>query len=378
MRAVWISKLYSLAKAEKKYATTVNMDELQKLLPGVREHESMTAHTTFKIGGTARYFFVAQSSSDVARAVAAATECNVPFFALGGGSNILVSDKGFEGLVILNNIPGFTVQVDGVVATVVVGAGENWDETVARCVQENWAGIESLSGIPGTVGASPVQNIGAYGQSVGAVIKEVRAFDCVVQKEVIFNNSACQFSYRESIFKKETGRFIITQVTFTLAVHGMPTLTYHDLKNYFPAHAAPTIAEVRAAVIEIRSRKGYLIMPGHESYATAGSFFKNPIVEGNQFQRVKDSVRGCADPWYWALPNGSVKVAAACLLQNSGFPKGYRKGNVGISPKHSLSLMNYGGACATEISALAEEIKKSVQEKCGIALQTEVELVGFS
>jgi len=208
------------------------MDNILRALEA-KEYEPLAAHTTFKIGGPARYFFIAKSSEDVARAVTTAKARGVPFFVLGGGSNILVSDKGFAGLVILNRIQGFESRVNNTVAEITVGAGESWDETVARCVKNNWAGIESLSGIPGTVGAAPVQNIGAYGQSVDAVIKEVVAIDCNTMKEVCFDTRACQFSYRDSLFKQQTGRYVITRVAIALTVGGVPIVAYHDLKQYF-------------------------------------------------------------------------------------------------------------------------------------------------
>ncbi|OGL66014.1 UDP-N-acetylenolpyruvoylglucosamine reductase [Candidatus Uhrbacteria bacterium RIFCSPLOWO2_01_FULL_47_24] len=352
-------------------------EELKKLIPEVKENEILAPYTTFKIGGPARYFFVAHTSDDVVKAVQAAKEYEIPFFVLGGASNILVSDKGFDGLVIVNKIQGFTAYAEGNRIFVTVGAGESWDETVARCVSQNWSGIECLSGIPGTVGATPVQNIGAYGQSVDAVIKEVRAIDSRTWTEAIFDREACQFGYRTSMFKKNSGHFIITQVTFALTPGGRPTLSYHDLKNYFTERPAPTLLEIRQAVIEIRARKGYVIMPGYESYQTAGSFFMNPIITQEQFQKLKPLIKECPDPWYWPLPDERVKVSAACLLQSAGFHKGYRKGNTGISLKHSLSLVNFGGASAQEVMAFAEEIKKRVQEKFGIALEEEVELVGF-
>ena len=380
---------------------------LKEKLSRLAENEPLAPYTTFKIGGPAKYFFTAKSADDMARAVRAALDCGVPFFVLAGGSNILVSDNGFDGLVILSAIMGcvFASEGDQVIAT--VGAGENWDNFVAKCVGQNLSGIECLSGIPGTVGAAPVQNIGAYGQSVDSVIRTVEAVDSATGTRVTFDNTQCEFGYRTSIFKKTPGRYIIMQVTFVLTPGGAPLITYHDLKQYFGAsqvsppsqggdsgvvyHSAPppatpqgggetyapSLAEVRRAVIEIRARKGYVIMPEYECYKTAGSFFMNPIITQDQFENLQRMIKGCPDPWFWPLPDGTVKVSAACLLQSAGFLKGYRRGRAGISPKHSLSLVNFNGASASDIVALVQDIKTRVREKFDIMLQEEVQMVGF-
>ncbi|MBI2552671.1 UDP-N-acetylmuramate dehydrogenase [Candidatus Uhrbacteria bacterium] len=385
------------------------------------EHDILLApFTTFKIGGAARYFFVARTADDLVRAITAAHECAIPFFMFGGGSNILVSDKGFDGLAIMTQIKGVEWRIEENRALVTAGAGEIWDELVAQCVERNLAGIECLSGIPGTVGAAPVQNIGAYGQSVDTVIRSVEAIDSKDGARVTFDNAGCEFGYRASIFKKMKGRYIITQVTLELTPSGAPLIAYHDLTEYFrnpPSPSlnlregdpsipplkvrggrgsyeiSPSLAEVRQAVIEIRARKGYVIMPEYESFKTAGSFFMNPIVSRDQFEKLQGMIQECPDPWYWTVEDEKVhnppqspltlrgeekvKVSAACLLQSAGFSKGYRRGEAGISPKHSLSLVNFGGASAHDIVALAEEIKKRVRDKFDIELKEEVQLVGF-
>lgn len=362
------------------------IEDLQKKLGDMKENEPLAPYTTFRIGGPARYFFEARCADGMMRAVSAARECGVPSFILAGGSNILVSDRGFDGLVILSAIKGFHAELRGGRAIVTAGAGESWDELVARSVSENWAGIECLSGIPGTVGAAPVQNIGAYGQSVGEVVESVEAVDTSPfgGGTRIFDNAACEFGYRTSIFKKNPGRYSITRVTFALAPGGAPLIAYHDLQQHF-VHAQGqsfsnkglSLSAVRRAVIEIRAKKGYVIMPEYECYKTAGSFFMNPIVSRSEFEKLRNLVRGCADPWYWPLENGRVKVSAACLLQSAGFSKGYHRGNVGISPKHALSIVNFGGATARDVVALAQSIKESVQKKFGIALEEEVQFIGF-
>lgn len=351
-------------------------EKLKQKLHGVKESEPLAPYTTFKIGGPARYFFVAHSADEMVRALRAATECGVLYFILAGGSNILVSDQGFEGLVILSAIKSFQTEICDGHAIVTAGAGESWDDLVAQCVAQNWAGIECLSGIPGTVGAAPVQNIGAYGQSVGEVVEGVEAIDASSGALVTLNKAQCEFGYRTSIFKKTRDRYTITRVTLALKPDGAPLVAYHDLKEYFGGRK-PALSEVRQAVIEIRARKGYVIMPEYKCYKTAGSFFMNPVIAQEQFQKLLLLIRGCPDPWYWLLENGTVKVSAACLLQNSGFSKGYRQGEVGISPKHALSIVNFANATARDIVALAQEIKTAVQEKFGIALTEEVQSVGF-
>ncbi|MBI4135712.1 UDP-N-acetylmuramate dehydrogenase [Candidatus Uhrbacteria bacterium] len=350
--------------------------DLKEKLREARENEPLAPYTTFKIGGPAKYFFVAKSADDMVATVSAALDCGVPFFVLAGGSNILVSDQGFDGLVILSAIKGLHTELKGGKAMVTAGAGENWDELVARATEQNWAGIECLSGIPGTVGAAPVQNIGAYGQSVGDVVHSVEAVDSRDGARITFDNAGCEFGYRASIFKKMKGRYIIVAVTIALAPNAPPLLAYHDLQECFKGKS-PMLSEVRRAVIEIRARKGYVIMPEYECYKTAGSFFMNPIISDTEFQALRPKIKECPSPWYWELDDGRIKVSAACLLQSAGFSKGYRKGNVGISPKHSLSIVNFGGASAVDVVGLAEDIKKSVQEKFGINLKEEVQLVGF-
>lgn len=370
-----ISKFYSLASCKKKNTAAMIVEDIIKQLPEVREHEPLAAQTTFQIGGSARYFFVAHTAEEIVQAVTAASQCGIPFFVLGGGSNILVSDKGFDGLVILNAIKEFHTEIRDGLAVVTVGAGENWDETVARCVAQDFSGMECLSGIPGTVGAAPVQNIGAYGQSVDNLINQVEAVDSMSGTRVTFNRTQCEFEYRTSIFKKAKGRYIITRVTFLLTPHGTSLITYHDLTQYFHG-TVPTIAEVRRAVIEIRAKKGYVIMPEYECYKTAGSFFMNPVMDQVQFKKLQSAISGCIDPWYWPLESGLVKVSAACLLQSAGFSKGYRQGAVGISPKHALSIVNFENASAREVMEFAQEIKARVLEKFDIALAEEVQLVG--
>lgn len=327
--------------------------------------------TTFHIGGPADYFVAVTNEAEVKQALEFAREKKLPVLVLGHGSNVLVSDEGFHGLVIHNQIKGLKLEDNGLMQ---IGAGEDWDEVVARAVENNLAGIECLSGIPGSAGGSLVQNIGAYGQTLGDLVIEVEAVETITGNHKTFLPKDCGFEYRNSWFKSNPGQFIVTNFKLQLRPAGRATLTYPDLLKKFGA-TSPSLREVRSAVLEIRASKGYLIMPGYESYNTAGSFFKNPIVSGEQFEKLRPSFGEESLNRFWPTANG-VKLAAAFLLQEAGFGKGYRAGRVGISPKHSLSLINFGGAKAAEIKALAEKIKHVILEKFGVRLEEEVLYIG--
>ncbi|OGF62517.1 UDP-N-acetylenolpyruvoylglucosamine reductase [Candidatus Giovannonibacteria bacterium RIFCSPLOWO2_01_FULL_44_40] len=343
------------------------------------ENVSLAPYTSFKIGGPASFFCEVRNKEELKEAIAWAVEKSLPVFVLGGGSNILVSDKGFGGLVIRNSING--IDVSGNFVT--VGAGEDWDKFVEFAVSRNLAGIESLSGIPGTAGAAPVQNIGAYGKSVAKLIQSVSAFDVKTGKEINFSNKKCEFGYRTSVFKRNPGRYAITGATFTFVPGGSPKLAYHELKNYFDADASPTLQAVREAILKIRSGKGMVFM-GEELHSSVGSFFTNPAISETVLENLKLKVAQCkttknccADPWFWPRSDGGVKISAACLIECAGFEKGMRVGNVGISSLHSLALINYGGASAEEVLALSGDIQNKVKEKFSIELEIEPQLVGF-
>lgn len=347
----------------------------------VKENINLYPFTTLNVGGKAKYFVSVSTEDELKEAVNFAKENALPIFFLGGGSNILVSDDGFDGLVVLKGISGFDYSVENGAAMVTVGSGENWDDVVRRTVELGFAGIECLSGIPGMVGAAPVQNIGAYGQEVSNVIREVRAYDLKTNTFVELSNNECKFGYRKSLFNTyEKGRYVITKVILELVPNGKPTLKYHDLQAKFADNAIPTLSEVRDAVIEIRRSKGAAYVGGELEFKSAGSFFKNPIVSREVFESVKKVMEGMeqpATPWFWDLPNGKVKIAAAYLLEKAGFTKGYKMGKAGISPKHALSLINLGGANAEDIINLAKEVIKGVEDKFGIRLEAEPLMVGF-
>jgi UDP-N-acetylmuramate dehydrogenase len=346
----------------------------------IQENIALAPLTTLRVGGSARYFARAASVEDVEAAVSFAEDRNLPVFVLGGGSNVLVSDSGWPGLVLQIGISGIDHTHERETIRLIVGAGEDWDSLVAFCVTRNLAGIECLSGIPGSVGATPIQNVGAYGQEVSQTIASVLVFD-LSRKEVREMDAAdCEFGYRSSIFNtRDRGRCIILRVTYELRHGEPPSLRYADLQNYFAArNEAPTLAEVRKAILEIRASKGMLITPGDPDNHSAGSFFKNPVLTTTQFDDLQQKAgeRNLQVPSYPALSQ-QKKISAAWLVENSGFAKGYVKDRAGISSKHALAIINRGGATAGEIIALRDQIQQRVEQHWGIKLEAEPVLVGF-
>jgi UDP-N-acetylmuramate dehydrogenase len=343
--------------------------------------------TTFRIGGPAQYFVEASTASEVQEAVAFAGSKNLPLFILGGGSNLLVADSGWPGLVLKVAIAGIERRSgtnDEGKVLFDVGAGESWDRFVSRTVVEQCAGVECLSGIPGSVGGTPVQNVGAYGQEVAETIDSVEVFDRgdgQIDGNQIRElcNEACGFGYRSSIFNtSERERFIILRVTYALTPGGEPHIEYADLKRHFEGRETrPNLAETREAVRHIRARKGMLIVPGDPDCRSAGSFFKNPVLSEAQHEdlRKRATARGFAVPSYPALEKNK-KVSAAWLVEHAGFARGYGFGNVGISSKHALAIVNRGSATAAEVLALKDQIQHRVEEIWGVRLEPEPVFVG--
>ena len=348
----------------------------------LQENVSLAPLTTFRIGGPARYFVEAHTSAEVAEAVGHAQSLSLPLFVLGGGSNLVVADAGWPGLVLKIAITGVELhpgETDGK-AIFDVGAGESWDRFVSEAVRANCAGIECLSGIPGSVGGTPVQNVGAYGQEVSHSIESVEIFDlkdCQIRE---LCNEACGFSYRASIFNtSERGRFIILRVTYGLTPNGAPYLEYADLKRHFEGReSAPNLAEAREAVRHIRARKGMLIVEGDPDCYSAGSFFKNPVLSEQQHQDLnkRATAKNLTIPSYPALDR-TRKVSAAWLVEHSGFSRGFGLGHVGISSKHALAIVNRGNATAAEVLALKDQIQQRVEEIWGIRLEPEPVFVGI-
>ena len=343
----------------------------------VLEQISLAPYTTFGIGGPARWFVEASTEDEVLEAVNFARQRNAPLFVLGGGSNLLVSDTGFPGIVLRIALRGVEQQEAGGTVAFSVAAGEDWDAFVSNAVSQNCAGIECLAGIPGTVGGTPVQNVGAYGQEVSETIRLVRALD--LQRMQFANLSAndCGFAYRRSIFNSsERGRYIVTRVDYQLTSHSDALVSYVDLKRYFKEWTRKlTLSEVSLAVREIRRQKGMLIVPDDPDCRSAGSFFKNPVISAEHFAQIAANVDGASVPGYPAA-DGHVKVPAAWLLDQAGFHKGYALGRAGISSRHTLALINRGGASADDIAALRDAIIAKVSERFAIRLEPEPVWVG--
>ncbi len=347
----------------------------------IRENVPLAPLTTLGVGGPARYFAEAGSEAEVVEAVEFARARGLPLFVLGGGSNVVVADAGFAGLVLKAGIPD-VARRDGPNAIVIftAGAGYDWDALVEQTVKAGSAGLECLSGIPGTVGGTPIQNVGAYGQEVSQTIEQVRALDLQSLEIRTLGNSDCGFGYRSSIFNTtDRGRYIVLSVSFSLRAGGRPMLRYPDLQQFFAGKSGdPTLREVRAAVREIRHRKAMLIVPGDEDARSAGSFFKNPVVAEAFVHELSTrlAARGWQLPSYPAT-DSFRKLPAAWLVEHGGFGKGYTRGRVGISHKHALAIVNRGGATAAEIVALKDEIQHRVLDEFGIMLAAEPVLVGF-
>lgn len=338
----------------------------------LQENIPLAPLTTFKVGGPARYFVEAITEDDVKTAVAHAAERQWPLFVLGGGSNLVIADEGWPGLVLKIAIHGI-FQHDDVFQ---VGAGHDWDSFVLHAVGQNYAGIECLSGIPGTVGGTPVQNVGAYGQEVAETILSVRALELATGQIVELDNRQCGFTYRSSIFNTtHHGQYIVLQVAYRLVRNGAPKIEYADVKKYFAGFAdTPSLRQVRDAVRAIRQSKAMLLVEGDDDCRSAGSFFKNPVVSVAEAARMEAHAQKIAPketmPRYQSA-DSLVKLSAAWLVERAGIHKGYGHGPVGISRKHTLAIVNRGGAKARDIIALKNEIQKRVLDVWGITLHPE-------
>ena len=330
--------------------------------------------TSLRVGGPAKNFVEAHNEEEIIAALVAAGDS--PVLILGGGTNVLISDAGFAGTVIHITNSALVAEVDACSgATLTIGAGENWDDFVALTIERGFAGLETLSGIPGTVGAAPIQNIGAYGHEVSEFITRVRTYDRVAKAIRTFTNQECEFEYRSSIFKKNPGQFIILEVQFQIRIgDSSDPITYLELAKKLDiqmGEKAPT-QQVRHTVLELRASKGMLLSPEDRDSWSAGSFFTNPIVS----QQEADKLPNAAPKW--PLIDGQVKISAAWLIENAGMHKGDEVGGARISTKHVLALTNAGDATATDLIELAKTAQAKVYEKFGIKLEPEVNLVGLS
>jgi UDP-N-acetylmuramate dehydrogenase len=348
----------------------------------LRENVSLVPYTTLGIGGPARWFAEAASEDEIVEAAEWARGRGVKLFVLGGGSNLVIADSGFDGLVLRIGLRGIASELAGEKARIYcVAAGEPWEHCVQRSIEDDCAGLECLAGIPGTAGGTPVQNVGAYGQEIASVIACVRAYDRNARTFVELGAEECGFSYRRSRFNTtDRDRFIVTRVDYRLRPGGAPTLRYADVQRAIEAERldrAPTLGEVAAVVRRIRRSKGMLLVGGDPNCRSAGSFFKNPVIREELLPKI--AAGSGAPPQFPAGKGneGMVKIPAAWLIEQAGFKKGFALGAAGISARHTLALINRGGAQAAEILALAEKIQGAVESRFGIRLEMEPVLVGF-
>jgi UDP-N-acetylmuramate dehydrogenase len=353
----------------------------------IQENIALAPYTTLRVGGAARFFIETHSAEDILQAYRFALEQRVGFFVLGGGSNLLVSDEGFPGVVV-------HIADGGIEATedqpgklhIVSGARIEWDSIVRLAVERNAAGIECLAGIPGSVGGTPVQNVGAYGQEVSGTITRVHAVDLSAGQVLEMANEDCRFSYRQSVFNgRRKGRYAITRVEYALQLDAAPNLNYRDVKNYFAerGNTRPTLAETADAVRIIRARKGMVLSESDPDTRSAGSFFKNPIISADTLAALARTANCTLErvPQYPAGtgPNsGLVKTSAAWLIELAGFTHGFALGRAALSSKHVLAITNRGGATAAEIIALRDTVIAGVLARTGIHLEQEPVLLGFA
>lgn len=333
------------------------------------ENVPLAPRTTFELGGPARFFATATSEDDVLEAVRFAEDQSLALTILGGGSNVIVPDDGVAGAVLAMDIRGVDLTEHGEnKVAAYVGAGEDWDAFVARAVAENLAGVECLSGIPGKVGATPIQNVGAYGQDVAQTIHSVRVYDREYRSAREQRNVSCMFRYRDSIFKHERSRYIVLGVTFHLRRGGSALRSYAELAN--ATSDTSSLQEVREQVLLLRRKKSMVLDPGDPNRRSAGSFFTNPIVSAKHADEVATRLSVETMP-RWSEPDGRVKLSAAWLIERCGFARGQRWGAFGISSAHALALVHHGQGSTSALLDVADKIEHTVRERTGIALERE-------
>lgn len=352
------------------YSQAVESTKLQ-----MEEGVSLAPYTTLGIGGPARYLAHVTAEPQLLEAVEFARSKSLSIFILGGGSNLLVSDRGFPGLVVHIAIQTPSVQSGD---EYTAAAGLEWDDFVHSICEQGISGIECMAGIPGLVGGTPVQNVGAYGQEVAETIRSVRALDLETMEFVALEKEACGFGYRRSIFNStHRGRYIVTAVTFGFDRSSQPVLAYADLVRHFAGNPQPTPIEIYHAVRGIRQGKGMLLTAGDPDSRSAGSFFKNPIVPADilvriaSFLHIEEDAVPC-----WPAAAGMVKLPAAWLVERAGFHKGYAMGAAGISSRHTLALVNRGGASFAEITMLRDAVQHEVANRFGVQLEQEPVQIG--
>lgn len=347
----------------------------------ILENIRLADFTTLKLGGTARYFITCTTVPQIFSTLEYTRRNGIRVHVLGGGSNTIFRDEGFDGLVLKVALRGIHRVHTHNEVNLTVAAGVEWDEFVAFCIHNNLAGVECLSGIPGLVGATPIQNVGAYGQEVAETIIDVKAIERATLSEIHFSNNECRFTYRRSRFNADDiDKFLITEVTFRLKVGGEPQIRYPELKKYIASNidfdrlesARKRLDAVRASVLALRRTKSMVIDANDANSRSVGSFFKNPVLTKSEFDAFATRCRaagiGGSIPTF--ASGEQVKVPAAWLVENAGFPKGFRQHGVGVSTNHSLALVNIDGT-TRELLALAEKIQATVFAKFGLKLERE-------
>jgi len=339
----------------------------------VRERAALAPYTTLGVGGPARWFVDATDEATLREALAWSRARGVALRILGGGSNVVVADAGIEALVVRVGLRGVTTREVGHVVDLTAAAGEPWDDLVALAVARGWAGLECLSGIPGLVGATPLQNVGAYGQEVSDTVVAVRALDTTAGEAVTLSPAECGFAYRDSAFKsREAGRYVVLAVTYRLRPGAAPTLGYADVERAVAARGltAPTLADVRASVLAIRRTKSMVLDPGDPNRRSCGSFFTNPIVTAADAEQVARRAGEAMMP-RWPQADGGVKLSAAWLIERAGYRRGQREGAVGLSTAHALAVVAHDGARAADVLGFARRLQASVAERFGVRLALE-------
>jgi UDP-N-acetylmuramate dehydrogenase len=347
----------------------------------------LARHTTLELGGPAEYFASVDDRAELIEALEWARTKSLPLTVLGGGSNVVVSDDGVRGLVVKLATHGVMFEPAGEHTLVTAQAGENWDALVAACVDAELAGIECLSGIPGSVGAGPVQNIGAYGQELAHCVRSIEVLDRLTLETQWLSLDACAFEYRNSRWKRAPGQEIVLSVRLALTPGAAPSLLYPELSQAIAARggdSAPSLSEARKAVLALRRGKSMLLDPDDENRRSVGSFFLNPILEPSELERVAERavelgwITSAAQLPNYPQPDGRVKLSAAWLIERAGSHKGETHGHVGLSSRHSLALVHHGGGSSAELMALAELVRTRVSQCFGIELVPEPVLLGFA
>ena len=342
-----------------------------------REDVPLAPLTTLRLGGPARRLVTAYDEASVVDVVRGCDDAGEPVLVLGGGSNVVLPDEGFPGTVVRVAVHGLAAEQAGSSVLLTAAAGEEWESFVALCVADRLAGVEALSGIPGLVGASPVQNIGAYGQDVSQTISAVRAYDRQARAVVVLTGAQCGFSYRHSALKAQPGRWVVLAVTFALTSSelSMP-VGYAELARALgvPVGERAPLGDVREAVLRLRRGKGMVLDAADVDTRSAGSFFTNPLLSPDQLAALLERVP--APPPTWAEADGRTKVSAAWLIERAGFGKGAFDGPVGISSKHTLALVNRGGARTADLRAVAQAVRDGVRDAFGVELVPEPVFVG--